>query len=47
MNDPSHKNMDTNNIDYSYDNYQDNKDLIVTPWEVSGVLEDKMYIKLI
>ena len=47
MNDPSHKNMDTNNIDYSYDNYQDNKDLIVTPWEVSGDLEDKMYIKLI
>ena len=47
MNDPSHKNIDTNNIDYSYDNYQDNKDLIVTPWEVSGDLEDKMYIKLI
>ena len=47
MNDPSHKNSDTNNIDYSYDNYQDNKDLIVTPWEVSGDLEDKMYIKLI
>jgi tryptophanyl-tRNA synthetase len=48
MNDPSPKNIDTNNnIDYSYDNYQDNKDLIVTPWEVSGDLEDKMYIKLI
>jgi tryptophanyl-tRNA synthetase len=47
MKDPSHKNIDTNNIDYSYDNYQDNKDLIVTPWEVSGDLEDKMYIKLI
>ena len=47
MNDPSHKNIDTNNTDYSYDNYQDNYDLIVTPWEVSGDLEDKMYIKLI
>jgi tryptophanyl-tRNA synthetase len=47
MNDPSPKNIDTNKIDYSYDNYQDNKDLIVTPWEVSGDLEDKMYIKLI
>jgi tryptophanyl-tRNA synthetase len=47
MNDPSPKNIDTNNIDYSYDNSQDNKDLIVTPWEVSGDLEDKMYIKLI
>lgn len=47
MNDLSHKNIDTNNIDYSYDNYQDNNDLIVTPWEVSGDLEDKMYIKLI
>ncbi|MDW3629932.1 MAG: tryptophan--tRNA ligase [Nitrososphaeraceae archaeon] len=47
MNDPSPKNIDTNNIDYSYDNHQDNKDLIVTPWEVSGDLEDKMYIKLI
>lgn len=47
MNDPSPKNINTNNRDYSYDNYQDNKDLIVTPWEVSGDLEDKMYIKLI
>jgi tryptophanyl-tRNA synthetase len=47
MNDPSPKNIDTNNTDYSYDNSQDNKDLIVTPWEVSGDLEDKMYIKLI
>ena len=47
MNDPSPKNINTNNIDYSYDNYQENKDLIVTPWEVSGDLEDKMYIKLI
>jgi len=47
MNDPSHKNIDTHNIDYSYDTYQDNTDLIVTPWEVSGDLEDTMYIKLI
>jgi tryptophanyl-tRNA synthetase len=40
-------NLDRNNINSSFCNYQDNKEIIVTPWEVSGDLEDKMYINLI
>ncbi len=40
-------NLDTNDIHSSIDNYQDNKEIIVTPWEVSGDLEDRIYIKLI
>lgn len=39
-----HPNIDTDNINNPYDNY---KDIIVTPWEVLGNLEDKTYIKLI
>lgn len=42
---PHHPDID--NIDSSFDNYQDNKEIIVTPWEVSGEIEDRMYIKLI
>lgn len=45
--DSSPHHQDTNNIDSSFDNYQDNKEIIVTPWEVSGEIEDRMYIKLI
>jgi len=45
--DSSPQHQDTNNIDSSFDNYQDNKEIIVTPWEVSGEIEDRMYIKLI
>jgi tryptophanyl-tRNA synthetase len=45
--DSSPHHQDTNNIDSSFDNYQDNKEIIVTPWEVSGEIEDKMYIKII
>ena len=40
-------NLDTNGIHSSFDNYQENKEIIVTPWEVSGDLEDRIYIKLI
>jgi len=40
-------NLNTNDIHSSFDNYQDNKEIIVTPWEVSGELEDRIYIKLI
>jgi tryptophanyl-tRNA synthetase len=40
-------NLDRSNINSSFCNYQDNKEIIVTPWEVSGDLEDKMYINLI
>ena len=43
MEGPPHT-IDTNNINNSHDNY---KDIVVTPWEVFGDLEDKMYIKLI
>jgi tryptophanyl-tRNA synthetase len=43
MEDPPHT-IDTNNINNSHDKY---KDIVVTPWEVFGDLEDKMYIKLI
>jgi len=39
-----HPKIDTDNINNPYDNY---KDIIVTPWEVLGDLEDKTYIKLI
>ena len=39
-----HSNIDTDYINNPYDNY---KDIIVTPWEVLGDLEDKTYIKLI
>lgn len=39
-----HPNIDTDNINNPHDNY---KDIIVTPWEVLGDLEDKTYIKLI
>jgi tryptophanyl-tRNA synthetase len=39
-----HPNMDTDNINNPHDNY---KDIIVTPWEVLGDLEEKTYIKLI
>lgn len=45
--DSSPHHPDTDNIDSSFDNYQDNKEIIVTPWEVSGEIEDRMYIKLI
>ena len=40
-------NLDRSNVNSSFCNYQDNKEIIVTPWEVSGDLEDKMYINLI
>ena len=33
-----HPNMDTDNINNPHDNY---KDIIVTPWEVLGDLEEK------
>lgn len=39
-----HPNIDTDNINNPHDNY---KDIIVTPWEVRGDLEEKTYIKLI
>lgn len=39
-----HPNIDTYNINNPHDNY---KDIIVTPWEVLGDLEEKTYIKLI
>ncbi len=39
-----HPNIDTDNINNPHDNY---KDIIVTPWEVLGDLEEKTYIKLI
>ena len=43
----SDPNIDTNNINNSFEHYKDNNDIIVTPWEVLGDLEDKTYIKLI
>jgi tryptophanyl-tRNA synthetase len=43
----SDPNFDTNNINNSFEHYQDNNDIIVTPWEVLGDLEDKTYTKLI
>ncbi|MGZ8882452.1 MAG: hypothetical protein ACXW1B_03115, partial [Nitrososphaeraceae archaeon] len=36
-----------NNINNFFDHYSYNNDIIVTPWEVLGDLEDKTYIKLI
>ena len=43
----SDPNINTNNINNSFENTKDNNDIIVTPWEVLGDLEDKTYIKLI
>ena len=43
----SNHNIDMNNINNSFDQYSYNNDIIVTPWEVLGDLEDKTYIKLI
>jgi len=43
----SNHNIDMNNINNSFDHYSYNNDIIVTPWEVLGDLEDKTYIKLI
>lgn len=43
----SNHNNDMNNINNSFDHYRYNNDIIVTPWEVLGDLEDKTYIKLI
>ena len=43
----SNHNIDMNNINNSFDQYNYNNDIIVTPWEVLGDLEDKTYIKLI
>ena len=43
----SNHNIDMNNINNSLDHYRYNNDIIVTPWEVLGDLEDKTYIKLI
>ncbi|MGZ5486645.1 MAG: tryptophan--tRNA ligase [Nitrososphaeraceae archaeon] len=43
----SDPNIDTNNINNSFEHSIDNNNIIVTPWEVLGVLEDKTYIKLI
>ena len=43
----SNHNIDMNNINNPFDQYNYNNDIIVTPWEVLGDLEDKTYIKLI
>ena len=43
----SNHNIDMNNINNSFDHYRYNNDIIVTPWEVLGDLEDKTYTKLI
>lgn len=43
----SDPNINTNNINNSFEHSKDNNDIIVTPWEVLGDLEDKTYIKLI
>ncbi|MGZ5550490.1 MAG: tryptophan--tRNA ligase [Nitrososphaeraceae archaeon] len=43
----SDPNIDTNNINNSFEHSIDNNNVIVTPWEVLGDLEDKTYIKLI
>ena len=43
----SNHNSEKNNINNSFDHYRYNNDIIVTPWEVLGDLEDKTYIKLI
>ncbi|MGZ5489840.1 MAG: tryptophan--tRNA ligase [Nitrososphaeraceae archaeon] len=43
----SDPNIDTNNINNSFEHSIDNNNIIVTPWEVLGDLEDKTYIKLI
>ena len=43
----SDPNFDANNINNSFEHYKDNNDIIVTPWEVLGDLEDKTYTKLI
>jgi len=43
----SNHNIDMNNINNSLDHHRYNNDIIVTPWEVLGDLEDKTYIKLI
>ena len=43
----SNHNREKNNINNSFDHYRYNNDIIVTPWEVLGDLEDKTYIKLI
>lgn len=43
----SDPNINTNNINNSFEHTKDNNDIIVTPWEVVGDLEDKTYIKLI
>jgi tryptophanyl-tRNA synthetase len=43
----SNHNIDMNNINNSFDHNKYDNDIIVTPWEVLGDLEDKTYIKLI
>ena len=43
----SDPNINTNNINNSFEHTKDNNDIIVTPWEVLGDLEEKTYIKLI
>ena len=43
----SNHNIEMNNINNSFDHNRYNNDIIVTPWEVLGDLEDKTYIKLI
>ena len=43
----SNHNIDMNNINNSLDHHRYNNDIIVTPWEVLGDLEDKTYIRLI
>ncbi len=43
----SDPNINKNNINNSFEHTKDNNDIIVTPWEVLGNLEDKAYIKLI
>jgi tryptophanyl-tRNA synthetase len=43
----SNHNIEMNNINNSFDHNRSNNDIIVTPWEVLGDLEDKNYIRLI
>ena len=43
----SNHNIEMNNINNSFDHNRYNNDIIVTPWEVLGDLEDKTYIRLI
>lgn len=43
----SNHNIEMNNINNSFDHNRYNNDIIVTPWEVLGDLEDKTYTRLI